>query len=88
MAAEAQKDSPAEVNLQQHNSLENGEISQLDHAHKYYHWAIQVATKFATFAENFAPCLRPLTNYSNQLINQSIKQSINQDSCMPIATQP
>ena len=66
MAAEAQKDSPAEVNSQQHNSLEDGEISELDHAHQYYHRAIQVATKFAIFAENFVSCLRPLTNYSNQ----------------------
>ena len=66
VAAEAQKDSPAEVNSQQHSCLEDGEISELDRAHQYYRRAIQVAAKFAVFAENFAPCLRPLTNYSNQ----------------------
>ncbi len=68
VAAEAQKDGPVEVNLQQHNFLEEGEISELDRAYKYHHRAIQVAAKFAVFAENFAPCLRLLSDYSNQLL--------------------
>ena len=66
MAAEAEKDGPVEVNLQQRSSLEEGEISALDRAHKYYQRAIQVAAKFAVFAENFAPCLGPLSEYSNE----------------------
>ena len=75
LIAAAQQAEAWQSQRQQHQEVEEGEITKIERLQQYYKRAIEVAASYAIYCENFAPCLRPINCYPDHAIRTMRAQS-------------